>query len=50
MLHDQDLSKFLWGEATKTIVYIQNRSPHKSLDNRTPEEVFTRKKPTVDHL
>lgn len=24
MLHDQDLSKFLWGEATNTVVYIQN--------------------------
>ena len=31
-------------------VYIQNRSPHKSLDNTTPEEVFTRKNPSVDHL
>lgn len=50
MLHDQDLPKFLWGEATKTIVYIQNRCPHRSLDNKTPEEVFTGKKPYVDHL
>ena len=48
MLHDQDLSKFLWGEATKTIVYIQNRSPHKSLDNKTSKEVFTGKKPSAD--
>eukprot|EP00253_Pinus_taeda_P012749 PITA_12749 len=27
MLHNQDLPKFLWGEATKTVVYIQNQSP-----------------------
>ena len=50
MLHDQDLPKFLWGEATKTKVYIQNRSPHRSLGNITPEEAFTGKKPNIDHL
>ena len=50
MLHDQDLPKFLWGEATKTTIYIQNRSPHRSLDDKTPKEVFTGKKPFVDHI
>lgn len=50
MLHDIDLLKFQWGEATKAVVYIQNRSPHRSLDNRTLEEVFTIKKPIVSHL
>ena len=50
MLHGQDLPKFLWGEATKTIIYIQNRCPHKSLDNKTPEEVFTGKRSSIDRL
>jgi len=50
MLLDQDLTKFLWGEATMIVVYIQNRSPHRILDNMTPEEDFTGKKPSVDHL
>lgn len=50
MLLDQDLSKFLWGEETMTTIYIQNRSPHKSLDSTTPEKVFTGKKLSVDHL
>jgi len=50
MLHDRDLPKLLWGGASKTIVYVQNRSPHKSLDNMTPEEAFTRNKPSVYHL
>lgn len=50
MLHDQDLPKFLWGEATKNVVYIQNRSPHRSLDNMTPQEAFIGKKRSVDHL
>ncbi len=36
MTFDQDLPKFLWGEATMTTIYIQNRSPHRILDNMTP--------------
>jgi hypothetical protein len=31
-------------------MYVQNRSPHKILGNKTPEEVFTGKKPKVSHL
>jgi hypothetical protein len=31
-------------------VYVQNSSPHKILGNKTPEEVFTGKKPEVSHL
>jgi len=50
MLHDQDSPKFLWGEATKTTIYIQNRSPHRSLDNMTLEEAFIGNKPSMDHL
>jgi len=50
MLLDQYIPKFLWGEAPMAAVYIQNRIPHKSLDNTTPEEVFIGKKPSVDHF
>ena len=42
MLLDQDLPKFRWGEAPMTAISIQNRSPHRILDNMTPEEAFTR--------
>ena len=31
-------------------VYIQNRCPHSALDSKTPEEVFTGKKPDVSHF
>lgn len=48
MLHDQDLPKFLWGEVT--VVYLQNQSPRKILNNMTLEEAFTGNKPSVDHL
>ena len=31
-------------------VYIQNRSPHRILKNMTPEEAFSGKNPSVEHL
>jgi hypothetical protein len=37
-------------EATSTAVYIQNRSPHAILGEKTPEEAFTGEKPEVGHL
>ena len=50
MLTDLDLPLSLWAEAAGTAVYIQNRSPHAILGEKTLEEVFTRKKPAVDHM
>ena len=44
-IHDQGLPLFLWVEACNTTVYLQNRSPHKSLENLTPEEAFSGKRP-----
>ena len=41
MLHDQDLPMHLWAEAARTTVYVQNRTPHRVLENKTPEEVFS---------
>ena len=38
------------GEAARTSVYVQNRTPHRVLKNKTPEEVFFDKKPEVSHL
>jgi hypothetical protein len=50
MIHDQNLPMILWAEASMTIVYVQNMSPHKILKNVTPEESFTGVKPEVGHL
>ena len=50
MLHDQDLHMHLWVEAARTVVYVQNCTPHRVLENKTPKEVFSRKKPEVIHL
>jgi hypothetical protein len=49
MIHDHDLSMYLWAEATRTAVYVQNKSPHKVFENRTPEEVFSGKVLEVSH-
>ena len=50
MIHDQSLPMFLWAEASKTSVYVQNRCPHKIVKNMTPEEAFTGVKPEVGQL
>ena len=50
MLCDLDLPLSLWVEAACMIVYIQNKSPHAILGDKTPEEVFTGKKPAIDHM
>jgi transposase InsO family protein len=50
MIHDQDLPMCLWAEAAMAVVYVQNRLSHSALGLKTPEEMFTRKKPEVSHL
>ena len=50
MIFDQNLEYYLWAEASCTAVYIQNRSPHSYLKDKTPEEVFTKIKPNISHL
>jgi hypothetical protein len=40
----------LWAEAAMAVVYVQNRLPHSALGLKTPEEMFTGKKPEVSHL
>eukprot|EP00253_Pinus_taeda_P027346 PITA_27346 len=50
MLHDQSLPLHLWAEACNTIVYLQNRSPHRILGMKTPMEAFSGKRPDVSHF
>ena len=50
MIHDQSLLICLWEEASRTVVYVQNKCPHKILKDMTPEEAFTGVKPKVGHL
>lgn len=40
----------LWGKAVCTAVYVLNKCPTKSLNNKTPYKAWHGKKPTVSHL
>ncbi|CAL9010025.1 unnamed protein product [Prunus brigantina] len=44
MLHDKNMSYFLWAEAVHTVVYILNRSPTKAFGNLTPFEAYSGRK------
>jgi hypothetical protein len=50
MIDDQDLPMCLWAEAAMAAVYVQNILSHSALGFKTPEEMFTGKKPKVSHL
>ena len=41
---------YLWVEATKSVVSVQNKLSHSALGNKTPEEMFTGEKLEVNHL
>ena len=40
----------LWEKDARTTVYVQNRTQHRVLENKTPEEEFSSKKLEVSHL
>ncbi|WVZ95085.1 LOW QUALITY PROTEIN: hypothetical protein U9M48_040890 [Paspalum notatum var. saurae] len=50
MLKAKGMPAAFWGEAVSTTVYILNRSPTKSLENKTPFEAWHGRKPDVAHL
>jgi hypothetical protein len=45
IMRNQNPCMILWVEA-----YVQNKSLHQTLKNITPEEVFTRIKPDIEHF
>ncbi|GKE66254.1 retrovirus-related pol polyprotein from transposon TNT 1-94, partial [Tanacetum coccineum] len=49
-LKSKKMPKEFWAEAVDCAVYLLNRCPSKSLDNKTPQEAWNRIKPTVSHL
>ena len=50
LLKDKSLPLELWGEAINTCVYVLNRSSPKSLQEKTPYEMWSGKKPKLSHL
>ena len=49
-LKEKNLPLELWAEAVNTCVYVLNRSYTKSLENSTPYERWSERKPNIDHL
>ena len=50
MLNGVELGKELWAEAMGIACYVVNRSPSSVLDDKTPQEVWTSKEPSLTHL
>ena len=50
MLHDSQLPKFLWAEATKHVVYLKNHTWTHALGDTTPFEILIKKKPNLANL
>ena len=50
ILHDQDIPMHLWAKAARKTVYVHNRTPHRRLNNKTPEEDFSGEKPKDIHF
>eukprot|EP00253_Pinus_taeda_P024046 PITA_24046 len=50
MLSGAGLGQEFWVEAVETACYLVNRSPSSSLEDKTPQEVWTGKKPSLSHL
>ena len=50
MLSCAELGHEFWAEAVGTTCYLVNRSPSSALDDRTPHEVWTGNKPSLEHL
>jgi hypothetical protein len=50
MLSGVGLGQEFWAEAVGTSCYLVNRSPSSVLDDKTPHEVWSGKKPSLQHL
>jgi hypothetical protein len=50
MLSGVELGQEFWAEAVDTSCYLVNRSPSLALEDKNPHKVWTRKKPSLEHL
>eukprot|EP00253_Pinus_taeda_P030340 PITA_30340 len=50
MLNGARLGQEFWEEAVDTACYLVNMSPSSALEDKTPQEVWTGKKPSLSHL
>jgi transposase InsO family protein len=50
MLHGAGMSRRFWAEAVATAAYLRNRGPTRALNNLTPQEAWSGRKPHVKHV
>jgi hypothetical protein len=50
MLHAKSLQQRLWVKALTCATYIQNRSPHRYVKDKTPYKAWSVLKPEVTHF
>jgi hypothetical protein len=50
MLIGVELGQEFWAEVVGIACYLVNRSPSSMLDDKTPDEVWSEKKPSLQHL
>jgi hypothetical protein len=50
MLHEKLLRQRLWAESLNCASYIQNRSPHRSIKDKTPYEAWSGLNSEVTHF
>ena len=50
MLKAKNMPKEFCAEAISCIVYLSNHSPRRSVKDQTPQEAWSRRKPSVNHL
>ncbi|KAL4341735.1 hypothetical protein GQ457_08G027600 [Hibiscus cannabinus] len=50
MLKAKNTPKEFWAEVVSCAVYLSNRSPTKNVDNVTPQEAWSGRKPSVRHI
>ena len=50
MLSSARIGQRLWEEPVETTCYLENQSPTSALVKKTPQEVWTCKKPSIKHL
>nr|ADN34143.1 copia-type polyprotein [Cucumis melo subsp. melo] len=50
MLKSKKMPKEFWAQAVKCAMYLSNRSPTRSLWNKTPQKAWTGRKPSIAHL
>ncbi|GAB2275344.1 hypothetical protein Dimus_039125 [Dionaea muscipula] len=50
LMFTSNLPKGFWGEALNTAAYLINRSPNTVLNLKCPEEIWSGRQPTLNHL